>query len=195
MQMDGALFRMCPSILQFQFYREIIYPLRYGRTIKGPVPGMGNTARSENLLAPPVEHPEHKGSNARALYDEQVVDPIAVGRKCGRHKKAVFLSDLDRLPGSVRAAQSVRGPQLNDVGARTAVGVLGLTDRRTISIPQIPKELYTIPAVIADLNAQCRSRVFQGSEGGKDRIRNVDDRCIACELAACIHELKCGPKT
>ena len=195
MQMDGTLLRMRPSILQFEFYREIIYPLRYGRTTEGPVPGMGNTARSENLLAPPVEHPEHKGSNARPLYDEQVVDPIAVGRECGRHKKAVFLSDLDRLPGSVRAAQSVRGPQLNDVGARTAVGVLGLTDRRTISIPQIPKELYTIPAVIADLNAQCRSRIFQGSEGGQNWIRNVDDRCIACELAACIHDLKCGPET
>ena len=135
MQMDGTLLRMRPSILQFEFYRKIIYPLRYGRTIKGPIPRMGDAARSEDLLAPPVEHPEHIGSNARPLYDEQVVDPIAVGRECGRHKKAVFLSDLDRLPGTVGAAQYIRGPQLNEIGARTAVGVLGLTDRRTISIP------------------------------------------------------------
>ena len=40
MQMDGTLLRMCPSILQFKFDREIIYTLRYGRTIEGPVPGM-----------------------------------------------------------------------------------------------------------------------------------------------------------
>lgn len=195
MQMDGTLLRVRPSILQFEFYREIIYPLRYGRTIEGTIPGMGDAARSENLLAPPVEHPKLEGSNARALDDEQVVDPIAVGRERGRHKKTVFLLDLYRLPSAVRAAQPVGGPQLNDVGARPTVGVLGLTGRRTISIPQIPKELHTIPAVIADLNAQGQSGVFQGSERGQDLIRNVDDRCIACELAACIHELKCRPKT
>ena len=57
------------------------------------------------------------------MDDKQVIDPIAVGVN-GSAQKDCILVGVYRLP-RLSSSPAVGGQQLNDVGARPTVGVLG----------------------------------------------------------------------